>query len=120
MDAQFTIGFAVGFAVGALLCYLVTERIVRRITTLGRATVVRVCALAAGLLALVPASFPAFVLGGNFGGAWAAFLLGQWAVAFGIGFGIALALAICVCGAAVVGAVLGVVVSRALGKEHAA
>jgi hypothetical protein len=120
MNALFTVGFAVGFAGGALLGYLVTVRLVERVATLGRATIVRACALGAGVLALVPASFPAFVLGGNFGGAWAAFLLGEWAVAAGIGLGIALALAICLCGVAVVGAIVGVVVSRALGKQRAA
>jgi len=120
MNALFTIGVAVGFAGGGLLGYMVTERLVNGIATLGRTNVVRVCAFSAGLLALVPAAFYAFVLGGNFGGAWAASLLGEWAVAIGIGLGIALALAVCFCGAALVGAFLGVVVSRALGKGHAA
>jgi len=120
MSALFTIEVAVGFAGGALLGYLVTERLVNSIAILGRTSVVRVCALSAGLVALVPAAFYAFVLGGNFGGAWAASLLGEWAVAIGIGLGIALALAVCFCGAAIVGALLGIVVSRALGKGRAA
>jgi hypothetical protein len=120
MEAPFTIGVAVGVAIGAFLGYVVTERLVERIAAFGRAAIVRACAVGAGLLALVPASFPAFVLGGNFGGGWAAYLLGQWAVSIGIGLGIALALAVCLCGAAVVGAILGVIVSRALGKQRAA
>jgi hypothetical protein len=120
MHALFAIGVAVGFAAGGLLGYVFTRRVVERIAAFGRVTIVRACAFGAGLITAAPASFYAFVLGGNFGGAWAAFLLGQWAVAIGIGFGIASALAICIFLASACGAVLGVIVSRALGKEHAA
>ena len=120
MRALFETGVAVGFAGGALLGYVLTWRVVNRMATLGRATIVRACALAAGLIAAVPASFYAFVLGGNFGGAWADFLLGEWAVAIGIGFGIAVAFAICMFATAIVGAALGIIISRAIGRENAA
>jgi len=120
MEPLIAIGVACGFAGGAFLGYVVTERLVERMATSGRAAIVRACAVGGALLALVPASFYAFVLGGNFGGASAAFLLGQWAAALGIGLGIALAFAICLGGAAVVGAILGIAISRALGRQRAA
>jgi hypothetical protein len=120
MEWNFGIGIVVGVATGALPGYVVTERVVERVAAFGRTVIVRVCAIGAALLALVPAFFLAVVLGGNFGGAWAAYLVGQWAVAIGIGLGIGLVLATCLCGAAIVGAIAGVVVSRALGKHRAA
>jgi hypothetical protein len=120
MHALFAIGVAVGLLGATLLGYVVTKYLVERIAALGHAKTVRAFALGAALSAVVPACFPAYVLGGNFGGASAAFLIGGWAVAIGIGFGIALVLAICVCSAAVVGAILGAVISRALGRKHAA
>lgn len=119
MEARFAIGIAVGVAGGAFLGYLLTERVVERVTAFGRGAIVLACAIGAVLLALVPASFAALVLGGNLGGASAAFLLGQWAVAIGIEAGIALGLAICLWGAAAAAAPIGVVVSRALGKYRA-
>ncbi|MFO1303886.1 MAG: hypothetical protein U1F54_09155 [Burkholderiales bacterium] len=120
MHTLFSVGVALGLVGGMWLGYVVTRRAVDRMAKMARATIVRGCAVAAAVFAVIPASFYAFVLGGNFGGAWAAFLLGEWAVAIGIGFGIALALAICIFVAAVLGGSLGVVISRALGKERAA
>jgi len=120
MHALFAIGVAIGLAAAGLLGYTVTKRLVERIATPGHGTTVRAFAFGAGVIAVVPACFPAYVLGGTFGGAWAAVLIGPWAVAILIGFGIALVLAICICCAAMVGAILGAVVSRVLAKNHAA
>jgi hypothetical protein len=85
MHPLFALGVAVGFAAGALLGYVATKRVVERIAVLGRATIVRTCAYGAALIAVVPGSFYAFVLGGTLGGGWAAFLFGQsqWALGSG-------------------------------------
>jgi hypothetical protein len=120
MHAVFTIALAVGLFGGAFLGYVLVSRIIQRIATLGRPGVVRACASGAGLLALVPAGFLAFVVGGNLGGAWAAALLGPWAIALGTALGVGLVLAACLCFGGVLGAAFGVIVSRALGKQHAA
>ena len=61
---------------------------------MSRHSIVRVCASVVALLALAPARFFAFVVGGNLGGAWAEELLGSWAVVPGIALGIALCLAV--------------------------
>lgn len=120
MDALFALGVSVGLAVGAFLGYALTKHIVNRLAALGRARLVRASALVACLLVAVPVSFYALVLGGNFGGAGAAFLLGEWGISLGIGFGIAVAFGTCMVAAAILGASLGVLVSRALGKQHVA
>ena len=119
MGALFALGVAAGLAGGALLGYALTRHVVNRLAALGRARLVRASAFGAGLLAAIPVSFYAFVLGGNLGGAGAALFLGEWGISLGIGFGIAVGFAICMCAAAFLGAALGVLVSRALGK-HAA
>ena len=120
MDAPLFIGVAIGVAAGALLGYVATESVVERIGRFGRVAIVRTCAIAAGVIAVVPVSFFAFVVGGNMGGGSAAYLLGEWAVAFGIGFGIAVAFSICMLCAATFGAAIGVIISRTLGKDRAA
>ena len=120
MHTLFAIALAVGLIGGAFLGYALALRFVERIATFGRIGIIRACASGAGLLALLPAGFLAFVVGGNLGGAWAATLLGPWAVTLGIAFGVGPILAVCLCGAGVLGALLGVIVSRVLGEQHAA
>jgi hypothetical protein len=120
METLIPIAIGLGLFGGAFVGYAIATRIVRRIASMGRSSIVHSCAAAVALLALVPAGFLAFVVGGNLGGAWAEVLLGSWAVALGIALGIGLSLSIVLCGAGVLGAFLGVIVSRAIGKQHAA
>jgi hypothetical protein len=114
------IAIALGLFGGSIVGHLLAVRLVGRIAAMGQRNIVSGCAYAVGLLALLPAGFLAFVTGGNFGGSWAEALVGPSGVALGIGLGIGLCLAVFLFAAAIGGALLGVVVSRALGKQRAA
>jgi len=119
-DMLIPIAIALGLFGGPIVGHLAAVRLVGHIASMGQRNIVSGCAYGIGLLALLPAGFLAFVTGGNLGGSWAEAFLGSSGVALGMGLGIGLCLAIFLFAAAVVGALLGVAVSRALGKQRAA
>jgi hypothetical protein len=65
------------------------------------------CALAGGLVMLLPAFFLSFVVGGNLGGGWGEVALGRIGIPLGLAAGICTVLTILLSSSALIGAVLG-------------
>jgi hypothetical protein len=99
---------SLGVVGGVLLGYLGGKRIASRLSAASNSPkIVLGCALAGGLLMLLPALFLSFVLGGNLGGGWGDVALGRIGVPIGIAAGIGVVLSILLSSSALIGALLG-------------
>jgi hypothetical protein len=99
---------SLGVVGGVLLGYLGGRRIAGRLSAGSSSPkIVLVCALAGGLLMLLPALFLSFVLGGNLGGGWGDIALGRIGVPIGIAAGIGVVLSVLLSSSALIGALLG-------------
>jgi hypothetical protein len=108
----------VGLLLGAWVSYAVGRRLVLLLATAMKCpSIVRVSGALAGLVALVPSSFIAFVVGGNFGGGIGAELLPRIVgVPLGIALGIGSVLALCLLAGSLSGALLGCGISAFVGR----
>lgn len=104
----------IGLLGGCIVGYVLSRRLVGHLQVLSeRPRMVRSLGVAGGLLAVFPAAFLAFVVGGNLGGAAGSFSsLGSLGIALGIATGMALVLALSVVLCAALCAGVGVVFSR--------
>ena len=111
-----------GLLVGALAGYTAGRRIVLWAAEYAqRPTVVRASGGIAGLVAFLPSIFLAFVVGGDLGGGWGAWLLPEAiGVPLGLALGIAAILALGLLVGASFGALLGSGISVFLGRTHEA
>ena len=112
IGAGLLLGVAVGYAVGRRLVLLLA-------TSTQRPSIVRVSGTLAGLVALGPSRFIAFVVGGNFGGGIGEVLLGRIVgVPLGIALGIGSILALCLLAGSLSGALLGCGISAFVSRPR--
>jgi len=95
---------AVGLVAGTSLGYVGGHAAVGR---LGSKPLMKTFGSVGGAIALIPALFLSFVVGGSFGGAYGEVLFGSVGVPIGLAFGIATVLAVGVILGASVGALIG-------------
>jgi hypothetical protein len=103
MNSVSFIAVAVGILLGAGLGFVGSRVVARILLTRGWVA-------AGALVALVPAFFLAFVVGGNFGGSYSAAVFGSPVP--GLAFGVALVLGVVVIGGAILGGILGRFISH--------
>jgi len=107
-------GVVIGIFLGSMLC----KALVFRLSKGSRAPrVVIAFAVAGALLALAPAGFLAFVVGANFGGAWAD-AIGNWLHmgSIGVPFGLAIGTATVLASVPALGALFGGLIGSAIAR----
>jgi len=99
---------SLGVVGGVLLGYLGGKGFARKLSAGSSSPkIVLRCALAGGLVMLLPALFLSFVVGGNLGGGWGEVALGRIGIPLGLAAGICVVLSILLSSSALFGAVLG-------------
>ena len=99
---------SLGVIGGVLLGYLGGKGFARKLSEGSSSPkIVLGCALAGGLVMLLPALFLSFVVGGNLGGGWGDVVLGRIGIPLGLAAGICAVLSILLSSSALIGAVLG-------------
>ena len=99
---------SLGVVGGVLLGYLGGRGFARKLSAGSSSPkIVLGCALAGGLVTLLPALFLSFVVGGNLGGGWGDVALGRIGIPLGLAAGICAVLSILLSSSALIGALLG-------------
>jgi hypothetical protein len=119
MPGLIPIAIALGMLSGAILGYFFAVRIIARFVSVGRPRIVIVCASVVALSVLLPTAVVALAVARNFSDARAQTVLGSLGVAITITVGLAMCFAVLLCVGTAIGAALGVVVSRVMGKQRA-
>ena len=111
-----------GLLLGAFVGYRLGRRVVSWVAKSAQhLAVVRALGGICGLLTLWPSAFVAFVVGGNLGGGWAAWLLPESVgVPLGLALGIAAVLALGLLLGSLLGALLGSGISAIVSRAHEA
>ncbi len=126
MEYAVASGIVIGLTGGVFLGYLGARAITRVLRRKSPHQRLMAGFVAVGFIAAIPAAFfPSFVVGGNIGGGWGAYVsesvgLGSIGVPLGIATGIATVLAVGLTIGAAIGGLIGYGVSIVLKKKSAA